>query len=172
MVTVTTQPTVKSSLSMFLDHALKELEGMGILLCLKPHPSELDTWRSSYANLLNDSRVRVILDKDVDLYELLIASDLHVTVCSTVFLECFSLGVPNIIAKCPGYEFVFDVVSNGEVLVAETPADFAMLVRKFMESPWYRHQIIWQGKQIGAKYFAIDGDPESNILSQIQGVVC
>ena len=91
---------------------------------------------------LSDSRVRVILDKDVDLYELLIASNMHVTVYSTVFLECLSLEVPNVIVKCPGYEVAFELVDRQDLLVAGTPQELVALVRKLAGSSGYRDEVI------------------------------
>lgn len=171
VVVATMQPTTSSCLSAFLGRALKELSGMDVVLCIKPHPSELGTWQSSYSDLLADPHVRVVFDKDVDLYELLIASDIHVTVYSTVFLESFALGAPNILVNCPGYEYAFELVNQDEVLFAETPEAFAVLVKKIAESPDLRGEIIERGKCTARRFFSTDGDPESNIVSAIESAL-
>ncbi len=168
VVTVTTQPTTSNCLSVFLSHAIKELEDTEVVLCIKPHPSELGTWRSSYSDLLADPHVRVVLEKDVDLYELLIASDIHVTVYSTVFLESLALGTPNILVNCPGYKYAFELVNQDEVLFAETPEAFLLMVRKLAESSCFRDEVIQKGKQVAGRFFSTEGDPEVNMASAIE----
>ena len=167
LFTVTTQPTISSSLSKFLEDVLRSLKERNLVVCIKPHPSEVGTWKSSYAALLRDPRVRVLQDEDIDLYELLVASDVHGTVYSTVFLECFVLGVPNIIIGCPGYTNVLQSVDQDEIIVANYQETFIAELTRLMEDAEYRHVIIEKGRQVAKRFFAVDISPEEIMIKEI-----
>jgi len=168
VLTVTTQPTISACLSNFLKEALETLEGDDFAVCIKTHPSEAETWKKSYRDIIQDPRVRILTDSDIDLYELLVASDIHVTVYSTVLLEALALGIPNVIVGCPGYEIAMELVGEKELLLADTPTAFADLVRKLGSSPGLRDRVIQEGKRVAERFFSTAGDPESIIVTAIE----
>lgn len=88
---VTSQWAVNIWLSDFLSKVLSLVKEENIFILLKPHPGEIDQWRSVYGKIINHPRLRVVTDREIDLYEALIASDIHATISSTVFYESLSL---------------------------------------------------------------------------------
>jgi len=167
LVTVTTQPTTVHCLVSFLCEALSNLQLESLKLCLKIHPSERDTWRRAYGALACRPQVLPVEDGIVSLYELLVASDLHVTVYSTVLLESMALGTPNIILRCPGYEKVRKLLEDEELLVAERPQDFVRILLKIRDRPNYYHSLVETGVSRSTYFFRLDTPPDVAMASRI-----
>ena len=168
LITVTTQPTTSRCLASFLKEALKTLGTTDFTVCIKPHPSEAETWKRSYSDIIQDPRVRIVTDRDVDLYELLVASDVHVTVYSTVFLECFALGIPNIVIGCPGYQNVLQLVDQDEIIIVKDPSEFIAQLKRLKEDAEYRGMIVKKGAEASGRFFATEGSPEDIIIREIE----
>lgn len=167
LATVTSQPLQRSGLSGILEASLPVL-GKNVFVCLKPHPSESD-WRQVYKNILSDPRVRVVTDNEADLYDLLIASDIHITLASTVFIECLALGVPNIIVKGPNLGDISSFLEHCGLSPVETADEFTAEFKKIMLNRQYRETIISKGKN-KSEYFLADIEyPENNIAREILG---
>lgn len=168
LITVTTQPMSSRCLASFLREALKTLEINNFTVCIKPHPSEAETWKRSYGDIIQDPRVRTLTNKDIDLYELLVASDVHATVCSTVFLECFALGVPNIIIGCPGYSNVLQLVDQNEIIIVKDPSEFIAQLKRLDEDAEYGEMIVKKGAEASGRFFASDNSPVDAIIKEIE----
>jgi len=168
VLTITSQPTTSHCLSNFLKKALERLEGDDFTVLIKPHPSEAETWKRSYGDIIQDRRVRILTDKDIDLYELLVASDVHATVCSTVFLECFALGVPNIIIGCPGYSNVLQLVDQNEIIIVKDPSEFIAQLKRLNEDAEYGEMIVKKGAEASGRFFASDNSPVDAIIKEIE----
>jgi len=168
VLTVATQPTTSDCLSNFLKEGLKRLEGDDFSICIKLHPSEAETWKRSYSNIIQDPRVRILTDRDVDLYDLLVASDVHITVYSTVFLECFALGVPNIIIGCPGYSNVLQLVDQNEIIIVRNPSELVAQLTRLKEDAEYRGMIVKKGEEAPGRFFAGGNSPVDAIIEEIE----
>ena len=166
LATITSQPITNSYLSHFLEKAIPLLE-KNIIICVKLHPSELDDWGTIYRDISFHPQVKIVSDNDINLYELLISSDVHATVCSTVFLECLALGIPNVILKGPGYSFVLELVKEDEILIADNPEEFVKLLNKLKLNKNSRNAIIQKEKEICSLFFARKNSSENLILEEI-----
>ena len=170
VLTVTTQPQTSSSLCNFLRESLQSIRENDFTICMKVHPSEVGTWKSSYKSIIRDPRVKVLTDKNIDLYELLVASDVHATVYSTVFLESFALGVPNVIIGCPGYQHVLELVDEAEIVLASDIQTFVAELRKLAKGSAYSEEIVRKGMEAAKRFFAMDGSPVEQIRREIEEV--
>jgi len=168
VLTITTQPTTSSCLGTFLEEVLRTLDGDKYALYVKPHPSEAETWKKSYGDIIQDHRVRIVTDRGIDLYELLVASNAHVTVYSTVFLECFALGVPNIIIGCPGYQHVLELVDEEEIVLVNDEEAFVAELTKLARDVVYRQEVVRRGMETAKRFFALGNSPVEMIRREIE----
>ena len=167
LITVTSQPGFNIFLVRFLEKVIPLLK-KGIFICLKLHPLESVTENSVYKKLSTNSEIKIVNNKDMlDLYDLLIASNVHSTICSTVFLEAMALGIPNIILKLPGYETVLRTVNQGDIMVVDSPEEFVNEVMHLKSDNIYRQMAITQAKQISKKFFADNKNTEEVIVKEI-----
>lgn len=172
VVTITSGKPIASHLAAFLTEVLQTLDKNGYIFCIKLHQGELDSWRLSYKAIAQDPRIRILTHKDVDLYDLLLASDVHVTLASTVFVECLALGVPNIIIEYSSHaDLVWDVVNRSEITAVNTPERFAIELNRLCEDRAHRQMVIAKGKQTAKRFFANEDYPENVIISEIANCV-
>lgn len=97
-----------------LSRCAAELAGRddhGYDVVYKLHPSELDSWKSSYP-WLADAKVRVIDDDDVPLYRLMAESRAQVGVYSTAVFEGLAFGLETYVLDVPGAEVMRDVIER------------------------------------------------------------
>ena len=165
LVTISSQPTTNIYLSKFLKKLL--LLEKDIIICIKLHPSEVDNRKLIYQNISSHPQIKIVTDKTVNIYELLISSDVHVTVASTVFFECLALGVPNIILKGPGYSHILEILDQSKVVIADTPKDFIEELNKLKQNTHYRKVVIEEEKKISNSFFIKKDCPESLIVEEI-----
>ncbi|UMX47655.1 MAG: hypothetical protein L7H18_04400 [Candidatus Nealsonbacteria bacterium DGGOD1a] len=137
-----------------------------LFICIKLHPAE-DDWRQAYGNILFHPRARFVTDGDIDLYELLVASDLHATTISTVFLECLALGIPNIIIESPNMGSVLDLVSYCGISPVKTAGEFVKEIHKIRSDKNYKTGMIKKGKEIAERFFTPTGYPENIIAREV-----
>ena len=165
VATVTSDYLIAPRLAGFLAETLQNLERNRFVFCIKLHPIEPDT---SYKAIAQDPRIRILSDKDVDLYDLLAASDVHVTVDTSVFVECFALGVPNIIVAYSDHDSpVLEVVEQSEITTVNTPQMFIEELSKLSEDSTHKEMVVAKGRQIAGRFFANEDYPENAIISEI-----
>lgn len=168
LVTVTLSYLPSRDLFPFLEQCLEQVTEA--VLCIKLHPLSGHADGVVPVNLAQHSRVRVISDKDVDLYELLLSSDLHATANSTVLLECLSLGVPNVVVKLAYYQPIFRLggqVYEDTCAYAETPAELVSQIRRMCREPEYREQLIANGRQAAKDIFYMEEAPDELMAKKI-----
>jgi UDP-N-acetylglucosamine:LPS N-acetylglucosamine transferase len=168
LITFTSQPILNIFLIQFLEKIIPLL-GKEIFICIKLHPLENEK-ELDYKKLLPSSTIKIVKNQ-VDLYDLLIASDVHVTICSTVFLEAMNLGVPNIILKLPGYEGVIRSMNHKDLIILDSPDDFVNEITHLKNDHIYRRAIVKRGKQISKRFFTDFKDTEKLIIKEITKIL-
>lgn len=177
VVLVTSQWNTNIWLSEFLYKVLSLIDKTTYIL-LKLHPVEVkqNEWREIYKKLLFNSNFRIIKDEDVDLYDALLASNIHATTHSTVFFECLSLGIPNIIIKHPWFEYGMKIseyipVSTKNMIIIDSSQEFVTEVNKIFQDENYKKKIINYQKAISSYFYANDKDSKKNIIEEIDKVL-
>jgi hypothetical protein len=170
LLTVSCQPESRDFLISCLHPALADLAKHRVVLCLKPHPSEVSTAKAAYRPLLRCPNVRLVTDGDVGLYDLLIASCLHATVSSTVLLECLSLGIPNVLIQGPFHEGLLRLLGqdSGSVPLVGSAEDLLAAVRAVTADTVERDAAIRRGLALGASFFISDDKVIDRIQKEIE----
>lgn len=151
----------------FIESSLPLLPKKFILM-IKPHPLAMDKAKLTYKNILSGQpRIRIITDKNTDLYELLLASDVHATVYSTAFLEAMALSVPNIIIKGPHYNMALNIIYPETIEVVGTPNEFVEVLKKLRDNYEYKKDIMARGYVLAQNFFDLDKQPIKIMLEEI-----
>jgi hypothetical protein len=151
---ITTQPGIR--LEDILVPAVRLLgERRDLMVCIKPHPSEAGRWQRGRFRAFQHAPYRIITDTDIDLYQLLAATDVHATVYSTVFLECLALSVPTIIlGSCPGSFGVTQLLAEGEAVTMRTATEFAALVERLSRDAKEKERMVEDGRETARRFFS------------------
>jgi hypothetical protein len=169
VITVTSQPGTGTCLGTFMLTAASALREQDIMVCIKPHPSETGRWQRARFDAFRGAPYRIVTDADMDLYELLVATDVHVTVYSTVFLECLALSVPTVIVgSCPGSAGATKLLSEDEVVVVNTAAEFASLIQRLSRDIGQKQQLVEIGKTTAGRFFSEEHCAIQVAVHQIQ----
>lgn len=137
-----------------------------IILCIKLHPFT-EKENCIYNQLKYNRNIRIVDDKFEDLYNLLLSSDVHSTISSTVALEAMAIGKPNIILKLPGYESIVELVSEGDILCASTSEQFIDLLIKIKKDDEFRKSLILKNRELSRKFFLTEEKPEDLAIKEI-----
>ncbi|MFZ3074403.1 MAG: hypothetical protein WA093_04745 [Minisyncoccales bacterium] len=165
LATISSQNLPKEEFAQIVEEVLLTSEE-DLFICIKPHPAE-DDWKQAYGRILSHSRARFVTDGDIDLYDLLTASDLHATTISTVFLECLAIDIPNIIVNSPNLGSILDLVNYCGISPVKTAEEFVEEIHKIRNDKKYKEEIIKKGKKITEHFFAPTGHPENVIVEEI-----
>jgi len=173
LVIATTQPIVSTRIAQFLEQAVR-LMPASCYLCVKIHPGEMSHMRDTYGRLSEHPRVRIITDELSDLYDLLVASDIHTSVCSTVVLEAMALGTPNILIDMDSPLSMADLVEPSSRQVVASPESFVESVIALARDTELRDRIVSAGFVDARRFFRDDVDAAevvSKRLLQLSGLL-
>lgn len=169
LITITSDSVSGNFFAKFLKETIPLLKRK-IRIAIKLHPMDNERKeRERYKEIISRFRVKILTDDIIDLYRLLISSDLHVTICSTVFLECLALGVPNIIVDAERrFSSLFPRVANWRgIITVRNPEDFSNKVKEFIINPELKDDYINNGKKLADYFFDTTGNVEENIIKEI-----
>lgn len=173
LVTATTQPIVSTGIAQFLEQVVR-LMPTSCYLCVKIHPGEMSHVRATYGRLSEHPRVRIITDEHSDLYDLLVASDIHTSVCSTVVLEAMALGTPNILIDMDSPLSMADLVDPSTRQVVASPESFVDSVIALARDTELRDRVVSAGLIDARRFFRDDVDVAevvSKRLLQLSGLL-
>jgi len=145
-----------------------------VVVSIKLHPSSGSGRALPLEQLARHSRVRIVPDRDVNLHNLLIASDLHATVYSTVLLEALALDVPNVIVKLSYYQSVLrygDRSYDHACVHVETPEEFVMQVQRVRREAAYRDELISRGREPARAVFHMVEPPDQVMTRKIRETI-
>jgi len=134
ILTLTSQGGVSAERAVeFVDAFLKIYSG-SLRLNVRLHPGYEAGSSPFDGRFTNDDRV-VLWPGNAkpDTYEMIAMSDLHLSIYSACHFEALGIGTPTAILALPGHELVLDLVSRGEAILIDSPAQLAELVS---ESGW------------------------------------
>lgn len=167
VLAVTTQKPVAKSLTFFLRECIKILP-THVRICLKPHPGELGAGLAVYKTLTKDSRVKIVTDSDIDLYELLVASDIHISSYSTVLLEAMALGVPNLVIGFENSLSFMDIFNSTFLPVICYPRELVEAVSRYESDPSWTDNHVIQGLEMAEGFFDTSiPDPAAAIIEEL-----
>lgn len=167
VVVMTTQKPVANRLAAFCQECLRVLPTHAHI-CLKPHPGELGAGLAVYRMLTRDQRVTIVTDNDIDLYELLIASDLHVSSYSTVLLEAMALGVPNFVIELEDSLSVTNLFGTGGFSVIRSPQEIVDAISRLESDPSWVSHLVERGLEAAEGFFSTSvPDPVAAILDEL-----
>lgn len=152
LVTITTQPIISHKIAKYLDSVMQLLPSE-YYICIKTHPGEKDYLKSIYGRISEYTRVRVATDETCDLYDLLITSDIHASVCSTVIFEAMALGIPNIIINMDNPLNITTMMNTTEYQVVKTPKELVDSIITITHDEKLRELILTTGYKDAQKYF-------------------
>lgn len=159
--------------SVFLINFIKNiipLLGEKITICIKLHPMDNEKKeREIYKEITDSFHIKILTDDIVDLYQLLVSSDMHVTIYSTVFFECLALGVPNIIIDADEkFSSIFpEIADRKEIIKVDNPDDFINKIKEFIANNNFKNEYINIGKKLANCFFNTKEDTEEEIIKEI-----
>ena len=118
-VVILSQGTIGKKLA---DYALEfAKQNPELIIYYKLHPGEFGRWRNSYKNLLAAEELEnfKIIEKEINLYELLAISELAIGVYSTSLYEALACNCKVIVINLPGVEYCEYLYSNNIVRLVE-----------------------------------------------------
>jgi len=129
-ITFTTQGIDVPQVIEYLQHTLALLKDTPLTLTIKLHPF-YDRDTTPYLTAFHtDPRVAVIRGDDApSTYEILLKTDLHMSIASTCHYEALALGVPTIILPFTSYENVTHLLEDNSAVLANDPATLAAIIR-------------------------------------------
>jgi hypothetical protein len=127
-ILVTTQGVARLELIAFLQEFLSKSSSL-FILDIKLHPA-YDQSTAVYMQAFGeDRRVNIIPgSSSPDTYQLLMKSDLHISISSACHYDAVGLYVPTIILALPGHEIALGLVENSEALLVKSGGELADLV--------------------------------------------
>ncbi|MDY6868729.1 MAG: hypothetical protein SVT56_12670, partial [Chloroflexota bacterium] len=135
ILTLTTQGIVTENLIEFIAEFLNIAEGqLDFELNLKLHPGE-ESKALYEASLGDNPHVHILLNKEEpSTFSLLVDSNLHISISSTVHYEAMALGIPTIILPLVEvFEQILQFQEEGAVYVAKTPQELLDIVLCYQE---------------------------------------
>jgi len=169
LITITSHYLISDFYIKFLKKALPLL-GRKITICIKLHPMDNEKKeREKYKEITDILNVKILTDNEIDLYKLLISSNLHVTVYSTIFLECLALGVPNIIIDI-NKEFIYnfpEIANSKKIITVNNSDDLVSTIKELIENNNLRNRYINKGRELADYFFNTKENTEDSIIKEI-----
>jgi hypothetical protein len=106
-------------------------------LVIKCHPKTTERAYALYEHLVGrfPNRIRVFRHGTVSILDLIAQSTIHCAVLSTSHYESIALGIPTIILKFQGWEFMKDLLDRGAARSCDSPDSFVDWVTSSMRQP-------------------------------------
>jgi hypothetical protein len=120
------QETIGRQLAEMAVALSKKLNPEKYEILYKLHPREYHSWRLNYPKNFADANLQILTN--VDLYELLNQSDVHIGVYSTTIMESLAFGKPLILFKTFGVHHFADLVAAGRAILVETVDEMAQVI--------------------------------------------
>lgn len=108
------QWTIGGDLSKFASALSSRLDLQKFEIIYKLHPAEFSNWRDTYPELV-ESDIKVVDDRDHDLYYYFALADIQIGVYSTSIYEGLRFGLKTYIYKIFGYEQMIDLLTEKAV---------------------------------------------------------
>jgi glycosyltransferase involved in cell wall biosynthesis len=139
-------------------------------LIIKIHPNEYD--KSFHQRIAREVGVNVVIVKDINLYELLYACDLMMTVDSTAAIEAMILGKPVITVTLPGSSFVVSYAESGATFGVYKPEDISSAIVKVLNNRQIRKKLHSNMKRFVYNHaYKIDGNASKRIVNLIKELI-
>ncbi|MHA1218456.1 MAG: hypothetical protein ACTSO5_07210 [Candidatus Heimdallarchaeaceae archaeon] len=122
------QPTSGTRISKFAAELNKE-KHFQYEIIYKLHPNEFASWQEDYPWLL-DKGIKVIGQKDKNLYELFAESEIQIGVNSTAIFEGLGFGLKTLILDFFGIEYMEDLLESGLAKKVSSVKDLMKIIHK------------------------------------------
>lgn len=170
VITLTSDSCFSDFLINFFEKSMPLFKN-NIKLCIKLHPMDNEERETKkYKKIINNFNAKILTDDTIDLYYLLVSSDLHVTIYSTVFLECLSLGVPNIIIDPDDrFDSLFSETGHfKKIIKVNNPADFSEKINDLAGNIEFLNKYKQKFGTLGDYFFDTRKDTEKIIIEEIK----
>ncbi len=138
-------------------------------LVIKLHPAEEE---EDYRALLGKTGWQVVLCRDIDLYALLRACELLITVHSTVALEAMILGKPVITVNLTGRPDVMPYAASGAALGVYRPEDLVPAMTRALSDPETRSELARNRKKFVYEHaYKLDGRATKRVAGLIEWLI-
>jgi hypothetical protein len=123
-ILVSSQGYEREALSAWvLDFIDKTPPTLQLKIFLKLHPF-YDIDESAFKELRRDGHIELIAGADErSIYDLLVGTDVHMSISSNAHYDAASLGVPSLVIPLKGFELVANFADEKAIYVASSPAD-------------------------------------------------
>jgi hypothetical protein len=151
VVVFTSQIYMNRELLKFIRDVLEASKNFYVFV--KTHPIEQELDGNIYSEIEKSNRVRILNDENFNLYEILIASDAHASISSSVILECLPLGIPNIVIELGNHFEILNLVDTEAVISVKNQYEFAIEIEKLRSDIQYQKKYIEYGLKISNEFF-------------------
>jgi UDP-N-acetylglucosamine 2-epimerase len=110
---------------------LKE-EGIKINFVVKLHPREFENHRKFYENLAKKTGIKAIIVKEINVFELINASDVGIVMHSNTGLETIMLKKPLLVVNVTGKEDVFPYVEKKVAMGAYSEKEISQKIKSLL----------------------------------------
>jgi UDP-N-acetylglucosamine 2-epimerase len=171
VIVLATQPYPKNENELLLRSVFTELKKFpDIQLVVKLHPNEYD--KSFHQMIANETGIDAIIVKGINLYELLYACDLMMTVDSTVAVEAMILNKPVIAVTLPGSSFVVPYAKYGVAVGVYKSENISSAVIKVLNDKQIRKKLQSNIKKFVYNHlYKIDGLASKRIVNIINNMI-
>jgi len=171
LAVLATQPLPKNENELLFRSIFREIKKLkDIQLVIKLHPNEYD--ESLHRNTAKEVGLDVILTKDINLFELLNACDVLVTVSSTVALEAMILDKPVIIVDLKNNPDETAFVKSGAAIGVYKPNDISKAIIKVLNDKETKRKLQNNMKKFVYEHaYRIDGLAYKRIVKLINEMI-
>lgn len=146
-----------------LIRALKQLKNVKLLVKLHPADDKV-----MYVSLLKELKYDAIISRDIDLYELIICSDLLISIQSTVILESLALGTPVIQLNLLEKYNVFGEEANKVIKRVTNEKDLHDTIKKILhDKPFFGNIKKKMKKFVSEYYYKIDDKSSERVVKEL-----
>jgi CDP-glycerol glycerophosphotransferase (TagB/SpsB family) len=171
IILLATQPFSKHENELLFRSVFREIKKLkDIQLVIKLHPNEYD--ESLHRNIAKEVGLDVILTKDINIFELLNACDVLMTVSSTVALEAMILDKPVIIVNLKNSSYETSFANSDATINVYKSEDIGKAIVKALNNKRIRKKLQFNMKKfVYSHAYKIDGLASKRIVKLISRMI-
>lgn len=165
----------KEEMKNLLENMYKATALPDVQLVIKPHP--VDPLEHYMRCLSKDKLEKVIITKDVDLYELINACELLITDASVAGLDAVALGKPVLIVNLSGKPWLTEhypqmLIKEGVASEVRKKEDFRQAVKKLLYDSKTRKKLARnRAKFVKKHFYKLDGGASKRVADLIEQMI-
>jgi len=144
IILLISQKISRPSIKLFLEkmnYLKKDMENL--LFLIKLHPNEKNDGFYDFLEAKLGEGAKVIVTKNIDLYELLSGSDVVVATLSTVILEALLFKKPVVVMDLPGFPDFLNYKMHNVILFAKNSTDLVEKLANVLNNKYHHPNLDW-----------------------------